>query len=266
MKRWLEVNFGKQKKYRNKKFNLLIIGAQKCGTTSLHYALTLHPKIYMTNPVKEPGYFLPFEKMQAYYKPKNIHFKSSQQFFENHLLKGYSGETYFGESSTFYTTKQWGTLALAKKIKAYNPDMKFIYLVRNRIDRIISHFYHEREKDQNLDFQYFLNHNEEVFEISMYYKRLQPFIEVFGLESINIIYFNELINKTLNVLNKIYVFLNVPIITELINFEQKNASTLNNFKQNQLFKKQILQHRKYNDLLFDDQLFMHIAQANTTGY
>jgi len=266
MKRWFEVNFGKQRNYRNKKFNLLIIGAQKCGTTSLHYALNQHPQIYMTHPIKEPGYFLPYEYMQAYYKTKNVYFNSSKQFFEHHLLKGYAGETFFGESSTFYTTKQWSTLALAKKIKAYNPKMKLIYLVRNRVDRIISHYYHERTKHSDLLFQQFLNTNEEAFEISKYNKRLQPFAEVFGLENIYIIHLKELVNNLKNTLKKIYAFLNVPSTSELINFEKKNASTLNNFKQNQLFKQQILLHPKYNDLLFDDQLFMHIAQTNATGY
>lgn len=266
MKRWFEVNFGKQRHYRNKKFNLLIIGAQKCGTTSLHYALSQHPQIYMTQPVKEPGYFLPYKYMQTYYKPKNIHFNSSKQFFENHLLKGYAGEIYFGESSTFYTTQQWSTLALAKKIKAYNPKMKLIYLVRNRTDRIISHYYHERVKHPNLSFQQFLNTNEEAFGICKYYQRLQPFLEVFDMENIYIIYFKELINNTKNTLKKVYTFLNVLPSSELLNFDKKNASTLDNFKENQLFEEQILLHTKYNDLLIDDQLFMHITKTNVAGY
>lgn len=261
MKRWFELNFGEQRKHRNKKFNLLIIGAQKCGTTSLHYALNQHPQIYMTQPIKEPGYFLPFKTMQAYYKSKNIILKNEQHFFEHHLLKGYNGETYFGESSTFYTTKQWGTLALAKRIKAYNPQMKFIYLVRNRVDRIISQYYHEKAKQADLKFQHFLNTNEEAFEISMYNKRLQPFVEVFGLENIQIIFFNELIDNTKKEINKIYAFLNLPTMVELINLEQKNKTTLNNLEQNKLFKAQILRHPKYESLILDDQLFMHITKA-----
>lgn len=261
MKRWFEVNFGKQRNYRNKKFNLLIIGAQKCGTTSLHYALSQHPQIYMTHPVKEPGYFLPYQYMQAYYKNKNIYFNSSKQFFQYHLLKGYQGETYFGESSTFYTTLQWSTLALAKKIKAYNPDMKFIYLVRNRLDRIISHYYHEKLKHPALAFQQFLNTNKEAFEICKYHQRLQPFVDVFGLKNIKIIYFKELVNSTKSTVKKIHTFLNVPTTTELINFGKKNANALNNFDENKLFKDIIISHPKYEELLLDDQLFMHITNA-----
>ena len=37
--------------------NLFIIGAAKCGTTSLHNYLNAHPQIFMS-PFKEPGFFL----------------------------------------------------------------------------------------------------------------------------------------------------------------------------------------------------------------
>ena len=36
--------------------NLFIVGAPKCGTTSLHYWLSQHPEIFMSDP-KEPFYF-----------------------------------------------------------------------------------------------------------------------------------------------------------------------------------------------------------------
>jgi hypothetical protein len=36
--------------------NLIVIGAQKCGTSSLHYYLDLHPEIEMSSP-KELNFF-----------------------------------------------------------------------------------------------------------------------------------------------------------------------------------------------------------------
>jgi hypothetical protein len=38
--------------------NLLIVGAPKCGTTSLHHYLDLHPEISMSD-VKELDFFVP---------------------------------------------------------------------------------------------------------------------------------------------------------------------------------------------------------------
>src|SRR6187399_2211355 len=37
--------------------NLIVIGAQKCGTSGLHYYLSLHPEIWMSRP-KELNFFL----------------------------------------------------------------------------------------------------------------------------------------------------------------------------------------------------------------
>ena len=36
--------------------NLFIVGAPKCGTTSLHYYLNQHPDVYLCEP-KEPNYY-----------------------------------------------------------------------------------------------------------------------------------------------------------------------------------------------------------------
>ena len=38
--------------------NLIILGSQKCGTTSLHNYLNEHPDIFMSTPIKEPGYYM----------------------------------------------------------------------------------------------------------------------------------------------------------------------------------------------------------------
>ena len=37
--------------------NLVVIGAQKCGTSGLHYQLSLHPEIWMSRP-KELNFFI----------------------------------------------------------------------------------------------------------------------------------------------------------------------------------------------------------------
>src|SRR6266480_7909195 len=37
--------------------NLIVLGAQKCGTSGLHYYLSLHPEVWMSRP-KELNFFL----------------------------------------------------------------------------------------------------------------------------------------------------------------------------------------------------------------
>jgi len=211
-----------RKKYKDAKFNFLIVGAQKCGTTSLHAALNFHPQIFLTAPIKEPGYFLPFAVMQKYYAEKNILLKDKSYFFENLLLQGYRGEALFGEASTFYTSKEWSNAALAEKIYQYNPNIKLIYIIRNKLDRILSHYYLELNKNSTLDIEIFLQ-NPEVFGICAYYERIKPFLKYFS-NNILVLRFENLIAEHNKELKKVYRFLGVSDNFELKNFPKKNSN------------------------------------------
>lgn len=205
------------------KFNTIILGAQKCGTTSLHQSLGLHPDIFFTKTIKEPGYFLPFEVMKAYFSNRNIDLKNKDYFFRKILLKGYAGQQILGEASTFYSTKEWSSLALAKKIHNYNPRMKFLFLHRNPIDRIVSHFFHEKQKNPKLEIETFLQMSE-VFGISLYSERLAPFLKVFNESQFYFIDFDALVLNPDKTLQKIFDFLQLPPHTHhgpLVHLNQK---------------------------------------------
>jgi len=242
MKRWFELHVGRQRHFRHKKFNLLIVGAQKAGTTSLHYALNQHPDIFMTNPIKEPGYFLPFPVMQDYFRKKGIQLKSKKHFFEYHLLKGYKGERYMGESSTFYTTKEWSEKKLVFNIFKYNSQIKI---------------YHEYKKNKQLTFSDFLE-NEEAFEISCYNKRILPFFQVLDNQQILLIDFEKMINEPQKLMKNIYKFLNIDDSITVINFPFLNKSSKKKYNYN-IFKEQILQHRSsYPALLYGSHNLLKI--------
>jgi len=52
--------------------NLLVIGAQKCGTTSLHRYLAAHPEVAMSEP-KELDFFVEHEDRPHYVANGNWH-------------------------------------------------------------------------------------------------------------------------------------------------------------------------------------------------
>jgi hypothetical protein len=62
-------------KYGEKIPNLFIVGAPKCGTTSLHYWLSQHPEIFMSEP-KEPKFFC----TDFHRKADNSHHKKVNKF------------------------------------------------------------------------------------------------------------------------------------------------------------------------------------------
>jgi hypothetical protein len=103
--------------------NLLIPGAGKSGTTSLHGYLNQHPDVFMSE-WKEP------------------HFFSNPEFFGQGLgeyakLFQDAGDARIrGESSTTYLQFP----DVIERIKASLPETSLIFMLRNPIDRIDSHY------------------------------------------------------------------------------------------------------------------------------
>lgn len=103
--------------------NLFIIGASKCGTTSLWHMLNLHPNVFMSNP-KEPWFF------------SFSSWKDNIQWYER-LFENATTEKILGEASPIYSET---TLIpeLPNRIYQYNPKAKIIFIVREPIDRLKS--------------------------------------------------------------------------------------------------------------------------------
>lgn len=103
--------------------NLLMAGAGKSGTTSLHGYLDLHPDVFMSE-WKEP------------------HFFSNPEFYEKGLVEyaklfADAGDARIrGESSTSYFQHPH----VVERISTALPDCRFIFVLRNPIDRAESHF------------------------------------------------------------------------------------------------------------------------------
>ncbi len=118
----------------SRKPNLFIIGAQKCGTTSLHHYLAAHPEIFLSEP-KEPGYFVP----EIDYYPRD------REWYLG-LFEGASGHRYVGESSTHYTKLPVYPGVVERIADFVDEAPRFIYLMRDPIDRAVSHYWHDIRK------------------------------------------------------------------------------------------------------------------------
>lgn len=107
----------------NKLPNLFIIGASKCGTTSLWHMLNTHSNVYMTTP-KEPWFF------------SFTNYKDNLGWYSS-LFDKVNGEKIIGEASPIYSET---TLIpeIPQRLYDFNPDAKIIYIVREPIDRLKS--------------------------------------------------------------------------------------------------------------------------------
>ena len=105
--------------------DFLIIGAQKCGTTSLYCYLAEHPQI-VTVPHKEVHFFdLNYDRGLAWY---DACFSSSEK-----------PGAIAGEASPYYLFHP----QVPARVYRHFPQIKLIVLLRNPVYRAISQYYHE---------------------------------------------------------------------------------------------------------------------------
>ncbi len=110
--------------------NLIIIGAQKCGTSALHYYLSFHPEVFMSRP-KELNFFI-----------KERNWPQGRKWYEGRFD---SGATITGEASPNYTAHPHFR-GVPRRMHSLVPEAKLIYLVRDPIERIVSQYVHNYTK------------------------------------------------------------------------------------------------------------------------
>lgn len=110
--------------------DFIIIGGQRCGTTSFYYYLMEHPSIVPPY-TKEVNYFNDnFARGLSWYRaqfPTTI-----QKYYTEHVLKH---SLLTGEASPYYLIYPHAPGRIAKLL----PHVKLIVLLRNPIDRAYSH-------------------------------------------------------------------------------------------------------------------------------
>ena len=107
--------------------NFFIVGAPKCGTTSLHEYLQRHPDVYMPF-YKEPHYF-----GSDLVGSRFLQFRNKPEKYLK-LFRDVRCEKRIGESSPWYLVSQ----RAAQEIKAYDPKAKIIMLLRNPAEMMYS--------------------------------------------------------------------------------------------------------------------------------
>jgi|GEM_PF-356776 len=178
--------------------NFMIVGAQKCGTTTLTEMLRGHPSLVCCD-VKEPMFFCSSKNWQ-------------DEISDYHsLYKWKEGALHF-EASTSYTFFPYQENKNVWKIlHAYNPNLKIIYIVRNPIDRIISGYMHAYEQGYIDDeIEKAVVENPFFLNLSQYATQIKPFLDLFGDDQVLILFFEDLIKDPTIIINQISSFLNIP--------------------------------------------------------
>ena len=115
--------------------DVVIIGAQKCGTSSLHGYLTQHPQV-ITPLRKEVHYF-------------DVNYPRGERWYRAHF--GRVGEPGLNiDSSPYYLFHP----LVAERMHGLLPRAKLIVLLRDPVRRAYSQYWQQRDKDREpLDFE-----------------------------------------------------------------------------------------------------------------
>jgi len=176
--------------------NLLVIGAQKAGTTSLHRYLDLHPEISMSRP-KELSFFMlhpePSDEDLEWYK---------QHFPANVRVRG--------EASPNYTCYPQVS-GIPARVHRLIPDARLIYMVRDPTERAVSSYLHScamgdeaRPIADALD-----DPSTWYVSRSLYYAQLEKYLPYFRREQLLVVAQESLLGSRAETMRRIFRFLGV---------------------------------------------------------
>lgn len=213
--------------------NCLLVGAPKCGTSSLYSYLQQHPDIFFSA-YKEPHFFayhnetlsLPIDDQDS---PE---YQNCKKFFDKHtntgitdiksyldLFKPAKNEKIIAEASTtsLYHPKT------IENIKAYIPNAKFIAIIRNPVERAFSAYqdavrknneyrsFEEAIDKEPIDSEYIWWGPGELYYIrpGFYSKQIQRYYDNFDRNQLHVVIYDDFRANPKETLKGIFEFLEV---------------------------------------------------------
>lgn len=151
--------------------DFILIGAMKCGTSTLAEQLAHQQGVFMTTP-KEPNFF----------SDDDI-FARGPDWYRALFDAAGAGELK-GEASTHYTKMPTYPQTLAR-MTAMLPELKLVYMIRDPMARAISHYIHEwTERRMALGPDRAFLEVPEIVEYGRYGTQIAPYVAAYGVENV----------------------------------------------------------------------------------
>ena len=179
----------------------IIIGAGKCGTTSLHNYLNEHPQIYIC-PQKETFFFLD-EVVQAKHQPWGAVTDFSDYLA---LFADAPENSVIGEISTNY----YAHPESAQLIYNLIPEVKIIAILRDPAARAFSSYQmHVRQGAETKEFDELIEPDIKYIKRGFYYSQLLPFFQCFKPEQIKILLYDDLCKNPHSFIRDLFQYIEV---------------------------------------------------------
>jgi hypothetical protein len=199
--------------------NFVVIGAPKCGTTSLHHYLSQHPDVYV--PQRKELHYFSYAYMQRFATgPGDAHVLAplcaTRQAYEKHYehvgLQRAVGD--ISPSYLYYAE-------VSERIKAELGRPKIIVVLRDPIEKAFSQYMHlVRDNRETLTFYDALMAETQRIregwaalwryaESSLYADKLRRYLDIFGSDHVKILLFEDLTRLPHQVMQELFDFLEV---------------------------------------------------------
>ncbi|OGL43658.1 MAG: hypothetical protein A2W05_08070 [Candidatus Schekmanbacteria bacterium RBG_16_38_10] len=216
---------------------LIIGGATKSATTSLFNWLKYHPEV-CTSSIKETRFFLDKE----YPVPSKFRFEDGLEkydaFFRHcddlKIRLEATPDYLYSESTPF-------------KIKDSLPDIRFIFILREPVSRLISWYRFSKQwnlipKNTSIEEYIKLNMHDgykpqhlRALEQGRYSLYLKKYLDLFGKERVFIAFFEEILKNSLSIMKEICRFAGINK-NYYLNYDFKNVNPTRNLKHPEIFE------------------------------
>lgn len=195
--------------------DFVIIGASKCGSTSLQQYLARHPDLYLPLGLginDETGLFL-VDRDERVRGQSNRRIRGGRTDDEilQAIFAGYSGESLVGERSTDYSKSPHRTTR-HDDMASHNRNVKIIYIVRDPLQQMLAlHRHYRRRRPELTETDPAQDVAGSVFyrDIASYLSQLQPYLNRFPREQIHVMLLEDLEGDTEATLASVFSFLGV---------------------------------------------------------
>ena len=242
----------------SKKPNFLIVGAPKCGSTSLYSYLCEHPNIYMPE-IKEPGflikeYYNNVSKKSLNYDRQRQYLTLNEKEYFNLFTDANQSHKCIGEASITYFYRP--DLAISNIKKYLGKDIKIIIILRDPIKRAISQYNYINELGyEKLTFSKALLAEEDRLSENLssiyaykaqglYHEAVKKFSEAF--ENVFITTQDKLLDNRNLVMNQLFNFLEV----DPIEFKEETIFNKSGIPQSRYFHNLIMNKNSFRTLGF----------------
>jgi hypothetical protein len=200
--------------------NFLIIGAAKCGTTSIWHQLEQHPQIFI-HPKKQLNFFAFEDKDWEFRGPgrrdSTLHSITTIEAYRAQF-EGVANEVAVGEASNLYLYEP----RAAGRIRHHIPHVKLIAILRHPAERAYSRFLHlvREGREQITDFARALDEEGtriryhwwpdfHYLHVGLYHAQLKRYFDLFPRDQIKIYLQEDLKSDPLGIMQDLFRFLGV---------------------------------------------------------